>query len=145
MQRIFRGFLFCFLFFFCLRWKIVLMWFQLGTFRLVDMNDTIVCVIGHHYIRRLKEYCAEIWTGYLVFNSYKYSVKLREWNLFLETERFWQDLHFLGRDGVNITFTPAEDRHMRKYPHSIRNKVILFLKLLMMFLHHVWVLKIVLL
>lgn len=98
---------FCFVFFFCLGWNIVLMWFQLGTFRLVNMNATIVYVIGHHYIRRLKDYCAEIWTGYLGFNSYKYSVTLREWNLFLETKNVLDESALLRQGWCKHSLYPC--------------------------------------
>lgn len=43
---------------------------------------------------------------------------------------FWNDLNYLGPDGVHLLCTPDEDQPMRKYRRSIRNAVILLSKLL---------------
>ncbi|XP_056020884.1 uncharacterized protein LOC125676148 [Ostrea edulis] len=43
---------------------------------------------------------------------------------------FWNDLHYLGPDGVHLLCTPDEDQPMRKYRRSIRNAVILLSKLI---------------
>ncbi|XP_061187523.1 uncharacterized protein LOC133195650 [Saccostrea echinata] len=43
---------------------------------------------------------------------------------------FWNDLQYLGPDGVHLLCTPTEDQPMRKYRRSVRNAVILLSKLL---------------
>ncbi|XP_061171682.1 uncharacterized protein LOC133181159 [Saccostrea echinata] len=43
---------------------------------------------------------------------------------------FWNDLQYLGPDGVHLLCAPTEDQPMRKYLRSVRNAVILLSKLL---------------